>query len=72
MLDLTRRFCPNSIFIFMSTNKVYGDNPNKLKLIEKHDRYELSVNHNILDIDETMSIDTIHSFFGDQNVTAIY
>ena len=66
MLDLTRRFCPNSTFIFMSTNKVYGDNPNKLKLIEKHDRYELSVNHKYFSgIDETMSIDNnTHSFFG--------
>ena len=36
LLDLTKKFCPESTFIFMSTNKVYGDNPNKLKLIEKN------------------------------------
>ena len=38
LLELTKKYCPNSPFIFMSTNKVYGDNPNKLKLIEKKNR----------------------------------
>ena len=35
LLELTKKYCPNSPFIFMSTNKVYGDNPNKLDFIEK-------------------------------------
>ena len=35
LLELTKKYCSNSPFIFMSTNKVYGDNPNKLKLFEK-------------------------------------
>ena len=35
LLELTKKFCPESPFIFMSTNKVYGDNPNNLKIIEK-------------------------------------
>ncbi len=35
LLELTKKYSPNASFIFMSTNKVYGDNPNKLKLIEK-------------------------------------
>ena len=35
LLELTKIYCPDSPFIFMSTNKVYGDNPNKLPLIEK-------------------------------------
>ena len=35
LLDLTRRYCPESPFIFMSTNKVYGDNPNFLPITEK-------------------------------------
>ena len=35
LLELTKLYCPDSPFIFMSTNKVYGDNPNKFKLIEK-------------------------------------
>ena len=34
LLELTKKFCPDSCFIFMSTNKVYGDNPNKLKIYE--------------------------------------
>ena len=42
LLELTKKYCPNSPFIFMSTNKVYGDNPNKLKILEKRTRYELS------------------------------
>ena len=37
LLELTKRYCPDAPFIFMSTNKVYGDNPNKLPLIEKKD-----------------------------------
>ncbi len=41
LLELTKIYCPNSPFIFMSTNKVYGDNPNDLKLIEKSKRWEL-------------------------------
>ena len=41
LLELTKKFCPESPFIFMSTNKVYGDNPNKLRLIEKSKRWEL-------------------------------
>ena len=35
LLELTKKYCPNAPFIFMSTNKVYGDNPNKLKILEK-------------------------------------
>ena len=35
LLELTKRYCPDAPFIFMSTNKVYGDNPNKLKIYEK-------------------------------------
>jgi CDP-paratose 2-epimerase len=35
LLELTKKYCPSAPFIFMSTNKVYGDNPNKLKILEK-------------------------------------
>jgi len=41
LLELTKKYCPEAPFIFMSTNKVYGDNPNKLKIIEKKTRWEL-------------------------------
>ena len=66
LLELTKKYCPNAPFIFMSTNKVYGDNPNKLPLIEKKKRWEIKKNHRYNSgIDETMSIDNCtHSFFG--------
>tara|TARA_B100001063_G_scaffold244771_1_gene278521 strand:+ start:148 stop:1200 length:1053 start_codon:yes stop_codon:yes gene_type:complete len=66
LLELTRINCPKSPFIFMSTNKVYGDNPNYLPLKEKKSRWEISSSHKYKSgIDETMSIDTCtHSFFG--------
>ena len=38
LLEMTKQFCPDSPFIFMSTNKVYGDNPNKLKILEKKNK----------------------------------
>ena len=66
LLELTKKYCPNSPFIFMSTNKVYGDNPNKLNLLEKKNRWELSKkNKYFKGIDEQFSIDhCTHSFFG--------
>lgn len=66
LLESFRKFSPNAVFIFTSTNKVYGDNPNKLPLKELKTRYELPENHKFYSgIDETMSIDnTTHSIFG--------
>ena len=66
LLEITKRYSPNAPFIFMSTNKVYGDNPNKLKLIEKKTRWELKLNDkNYKGIKENFSIDNAtHSFFG--------
>ena len=66
LLELTKKFCPESPFIFMSTNKVYGDNPNKLKIIEKEKRYELKkIDKFYNGINENLSIDNCtHSFFG--------
>ena len=66
LLELTKKFCPDSCFIFMSTNKVYGDNPNKLKIYETKNRFELKKNNKYYNgIDESFSIDNcIHSFFG--------
>tara|TARA_B100000963_G_scaffold316592_1_gene296504 strand:- start:937 stop:1983 length:1047 start_codon:yes stop_codon:yes gene_type:complete len=66
LLELTKRYSPNAPFIFMSTNKVYGDNPNKLKLIEKKTRWELKLtDKNYKGIKENFSIDNAtHSFFG--------
>jgi CDP-paratose 2-epimerase len=66
LLELTRKYCPGAPFIFMSTNKVYGDNPNKLKIIEKQKRWELRTKDKYYKgIDENFSIDnSTHSFFG--------
>jgi len=66
LLELTKKYCPESVFIFMSTNKVYGDNPNKLKFIEQKTRWELKKSNIFYKgIDEKFSIDgCIHSFFG--------
>lgn len=66
LLELTKTYCPDAPFIFMSTNKVYGDNPNNLKIFEKKTRWELKLNDpNFYGIDEKFSIDnSTHSFFG--------
>ena len=66
LLELTKKYCPDSPFIFMSTNKVYGDNPNKLKIFEKKTRWELyEKDKNFRGISESFSIDNAtHSFFG--------
>ena len=66
LLELTKIYCPKVPFIFMSTNKVYGNNPNFLPLVEKKTRWEIKKNHRYYSgIDESMSIDNCtHSFFG--------
>jgi CDP-paratose 2-epimerase len=73
LLEATRKFAPNAVFIFTSTNKVYGDTPNYLPLVEKQFRWELDPSHAWAEhgIDETMSIDqTKHSVFGASKVAA--
>ena len=66
LLELTKKYCPDAAFIFMSTNKVYGDNPNKLRIVEKKTRWEIKKNEKYYKgIDEQFSIDDCtHSFFG--------
>jgi len=66
LLDLTKKYSYNSPFIFMSTNKVYGDNPNLLPLRELNSRWEISKKHKYYKgINESMSLDnSVHSFFG--------
>ena len=72
LLELTRNFCNKARFIYVSTNKVYGDNPNKLPLVEKKNRYELKKNHSFYKgISEEMSIDNCtHSLFGVSKLAA--
>lgn len=72
LLECTRMFSPDAVFLFTSTNKVYGDTPNRLSFIEKKTRWELPVSHRYYDgIDESMSIDTsTHSIFGVSKMAA--
>jgi CDP-paratose 2-epimerase len=72
LLEATRRFAPEAVFIFTSTNKVYGDRPNRLPLIELDSRWEISPEHAYQQgIPETMSIDgCLHSLFGASKVAA--
>ena len=73
LLEATRKFCPAAVFIFTSTNKVYGDTPNRLPLVELDTRWEIASTHPYYTngIDETMSIDqTKHSIFGASKVAA--
>jgi CDP-paratose 2-epimerase len=73
LLEAARKFSPSAVFIFTSTNKVYGDTPNRLPLIEHELRWELSETHpwSTYGIDESMSIDgSKHSIFGASKVAA--
>jgi CDP-paratose 2-epimerase len=72
MLEATRLHCPEAPFIFTSTNKVYGDTPNRLPLIETEKRWEIDASHPYsIGIDENMSLDHCkHSIFGASKVAA--
>ena len=72
LLECFRKYSPDGVFIFTSTNKVYGDRPNELPLVELDKRWELAPGHPFqLGIDESMSIDnTLHSLFGVSKVAA--
>ena len=72
LLEAFRKYSPKSAFIFTSTNKVYGDGPNSLPLIEMEKRYDLSESQQYYKgIDEHMSIDNcLHSVFGASKVAA--
>jgi CDP-paratose 2-epimerase len=72
MLEAVRQHSPHAVFIFTSTNKVYGDRPNTLPLVEQDTRWEV-VDHPFAEhgIDETMAIDqSTHSLFGASKVAA--
>jgi CDP-paratose 2-epimerase len=73
LLEAVRQFSPEAVFIFTSTNKVYGDTPNSLPLIELETRWEIESSHVYAEhgIDESMSIDKcMHSIFGASKVAA--
>jgi CDP-paratose 2-epimerase len=67
LLEMAKRFCPDVVFIHLSTNKVYGDLANSLPLTELETRWELDPKHQFYEkgIDESMSLDNSnHSLFG--------
>ena len=73
LLELTRKYRPNAPFVFTSTNKVYGDAPNRLPLEETPTRFEISRGHEFFGrgIPESFSIDqSLHSIFGASKVAA--
>ncbi|MEP7325709.1 MAG: NAD-dependent epimerase/dehydratase family protein [Gemmatimonadota bacterium] len=72
LLEQTRRHCPAAVFVFCSTNKVYGDNPNLLPLIELEHRWEIEPGHRYEQgIAESMSLDFCkHSLFGVSKLAA--
>jgi len=72
VLENTRQHCPEAAFIHCSTNKVYGDRPNTLPLVEQETRYEIAPGHEYEQgITEDMSIDAcLHSIFGASKVAA--
>lgn len=73
LLELTRNYCPEATFIFTSTNKVYGDTPNRLPLVELEYRWEVREDHpfHTHGIDESMSVDqSKHSLFGASKLAA--
>jgi CDP-paratose 2-epimerase len=72
LLEAARAHCPDATFVFCSTNKVYGDTPNRLPLEDLDKRLELPESHRYhRGIDTSMSIDeSTHSLFGVSKVAA--
>ena len=71
LLEAVRRSCPESPFVFMSTNKVYGDAPNELPLVELDTRWDYARPEDVHGIAESCRIDAcLHSLFGASKVAA--
>lgn len=71
LLEAARQYCAASPFVHMSTNKVYGDGPNRLKLKETETRWDFADPNHYEGIEETFSIDqSKHSLFGASKVAA--
>jgi CDP-paratose 2-epimerase len=71
LLEAARRSCPESPFVHMSTNKVYGDGPNRLSLVEKETRWDYADPEFRDGIKEAFPIDqSMHSIFGASKVAA--
>lgn len=71
LLEATRRFAPEAVFVHLSTNKVYGDSPNELPLKELEKRWDYARSEDFNGIRETQRIDqSKHSLFGASKVAA--
>ena len=71
LLEATRQHAPEAVFVFMSTNKVYGDAPNEIPLKELEKRYDYARREDYDGIDEACRIDrTLHSLFGASKAAA--
>ena len=71
LLEATRLHCPEAVFIFLSTNKVYGDAPNEVPLTELDTRWEYARLDDYNGINENCRIDrTLHSLFGASKASA--
>jgi CDP-paratose 2-epimerase len=71
LLECTRLYAREAVFVFLSTNKVYGDSPNEIPLIELESRWEYARAEDFEGIDENCRIDrTLHSLFGASKASA--
>ncbi|MGP0094526.1 MAG: NAD-dependent epimerase/dehydratase family protein [Xanthobacteraceae bacterium] len=71
LLEATRQNCPEAVFVYMSTNKVYGDAPNEIPMTEEKMRYDYARPGDFEGVDETCRIDrTLHSLFGASKAAA--
>jgi CDP-paratose 2-epimerase len=71
VLEATRRYCPEAVFVLMSTNKVYGDAPNELLLKELATRWDYARPEDYEGINEECRIDrSLHSLFGASKLAA--
>jgi CDP-paratose 2-epimerase len=71
LLECTRLYAPEAVFVFLSTNKVYGDSPNEIPLKELESRWEYARAEDFDGIDENCRIDrTLHSLFGASKASA--
>jgi len=71
LLEATRQHCPEAVFLFMSTNKVYGDAPNEIPLKELETRWEYARPEDHHGVSESCRIDrTLHSLFGASKAAA--
>jgi len=71
LLEAVRQSCPESPFIHLSTNKVYGDAPNRVRLVELETRWDYADSAYAHGIPETFTIDqSTHSLFGASKVAS--